>query len=1227
MAINRDKVYDGAIKLLQASKYDKAIVEFQKLIAEDGKDVRTLLKIAETLHVKMGKRKEALEHYDRAANIYTEQGFFMRAVAVFKQMLTIDGTNPDIHLRLAELYQQLNHGSQCLLHYQHVVQLYEQQDRSSDTLGILKRMVDLDPENLQSRIKVAELFAQSGQMLEANTEIRSAYDFLKIQQRHDDALRVGEKVLAWDPNATDVARELANVYMARGDAKQALPKLQMCFRLDPRNLEVLDLIAKAFLALEQTPKTISVYKEMARIYEGNNDSFNARTAWERVLELSPGDDDAETALGLRSASLAVVVPRATTVAKASPEDDQLARLLTETDVYVKYGLREKAIEHLDKIFSIRPDHIPGLEKLKQLQTQTKQPAAVVETLKRLILRGEELGHPKVAEWRAELARGDAPRGREVTAATKQVPPAARRDFSSEGEVFVVDEEAPPAPPAVALRSSPVAQPVPPTLPTFAAPPAGRPDLIRGRPADNGIDPRTMLQARPGAMPNMLASLDEPLEPATRPQTRSASPSFSMASPLDASGAALNGHGSEPYNDELPPDEGMVQTLALPMPQLPRQPAGAPRAATTSSPPAAAGAFDADADALVREALGMPDDPGLPGLPEAMHTAGWRPPLSSSSEGLPADELVLEQEDADFDQATVSLALPAVTAPPPFGSAPGSFDDDEIDALAAQAVQDALPIGSTPARPRPISAPSAGGTPGILGDRSPSEPAAAFVDDDLPAPAWTPPPPPRLPAEFSADDDGFDERTVAYGSGDAGVAAPAMSPHGFDDEDNIETGERKAVSAPGPLPRTELPPSSKRPVLPSFATPAVGLGAALVAPRASSEHEPPSGTSEFDPNEFDLPSDVKAILAARPAAAAPPLSDDAGASDVTGSFAVIETGRYDQIPSLASMDAEALIETAPPPSLQLGASSAPLADFEDAGLDLPSQSRSLFQVARGFEDDPANTFFGDELAEAEFFIQQDLLDEAREILTPILEDIEDSLRVQHMLARVAAKEAGEPEPPAPWEQKLIDEVGAQLDDMAALSPNVETSGPHQVSVAEVLSQFKKGVAETVPEDDAATHYDLGIAYREMGLLDDAISEFEIAARAPGRSADSFYVIALVQLEQGRVDDALAALERAFFSPSASRGQKAAAEYERGVIFDERKMSGREGLVCLKRSKHLGGNAPDLDRRIAALQAVYGDVDVPDLVDVAAARGKGINGNGAHKPNVAGAPGRPKNIDYV
>ena len=1068
MAINRDKVYEGAMKLLAAGKFDKGIVELQKLTAEDPKDVRTLLKIAETLHVKMGKRKEALETYDKAASLYSEQGFFLKGVAVFKQMLSVDATNPDLHLRLAELYQQMGYGSQCIHHYQQVVVLFEQQGRIRDTLAILKRMVDLDPENLQSRVKLAELYFHEGMGQEAVVEMRQAFAFLNSQERYDDALRVGEKVFAWEPTAVDMARELGIIYMKRGEAKNALTKLQLCFKQAPRDLEVLWLIASAFLALDQHQKTVSVYKEMARIHDSDGNQADGRGMWERVLELAPGDDEAEGALGRRQ----VVAPAAPAVPRMSAEDEQLQRLLTETDVYVKYGLRDKAIEHLNKIFDMRPDHLPAMEKLRQLQNKTNQKAAAVETLRRMVQKGGEISHPKLAEWSAELAR---------VAVSVPTAPAPRQP--PQGEQAAAAGEDPAADVATTLQTRRAANMLA-SVPSMMATPSRRPVPPRDEPLDEPFD----------------EPFDEPLAPskAVTPPTSNTRHAQSHAHRPPPAPLAANEEEFDAPTGNLP----LNVAPALPNAPFPKP---VPVAIVDDGDDDDDDDDQAKADQVVRASL----------------QSG-----STSFTGHGSDE-------------NLAKTPAAVVGPPDVPtSAPAFLDDDAamLDDLAAQAVQEAMPT-----RPQE-AAPSLGLSHDELGElesfaRIASQEGAPPVD---------------------ADDD-FGGRTVVYGGPDWQQQLSVMkgSARLTVDDSLLETGEHRAAAV-----RSDDNSGVRHTAMNTELTGDAAL------PAADFPHPGEVHADEFNPDEFDLPDDVKASLNA-----VPPRSGGIVGTGLVGNGFDVQhesTGAFalGDIPSLASMDAEAVLE--------LDVRQSAPASTNDAGDDAGdvSRSRALFAPEQGFEDDPANTFFADELAEAEFLIQQDLLDEAREILEPILDEIDDSQRVKHMLARISAREAGEPEPRPPWQQRLMDDVAAEA------APVRDLSDPGQVSVGEVLSQFKKGIAETVADDDSSTHYDLGIAYREMGLLDDAVGEFETASKSPAKAADSWFLIGLVRMEQGRPDDALNALDRAVSAPTASQSQQAAAEYQRGVVlFDQQK--GPLALAAFKRSKSMGGSASDLDRRIQSL----------------------------------------------
>ncbi len=75
--------------------------------------------------------------------------------------------------------------------------------------------------------------------------------------------------------------------------------------------------------------------------------------------------------------------------------------------------------------------------------------------------------------------------------------------------------------------------------------------------------------------------------------------------------------------------------------------------------------------------------------------------------------------------------------------------------------------------------------------------------------------------------------------------------------------------------------------------------------------------------------------------------------------------------------------------------------------------------------------------------------------------------------------------------LAEEVAREIETAGAAEP-VEVEAP---TVEEIVASFKQGVAENLSPEDYDTHYNLGIAYREMGLIEEAIGEFEIAIKSP------------------------------------------------------------------------------------------------------------------------------------
>jgi tetratricopeptide (TPR) repeat protein len=91
--------------------------------------------------------------------------------------------------------------------------------------------------------------------------------------------------------------------------------------------------------------------------------------------------------------------------------------------------------------------------------------------------------------------------------------------------------------------------------------------------------------------------------------------------------------------------------------------------------------------------------------------------------------------------------------------------------------------------------------------------------------------------------------------------------------------------------------------------------------------------------------------------------------------------------------------------------------------------------------------------------------------------------------------------------LEDQLFEEDDDEAATQPESEES------LEDVFAAFRRHVEEEVGDEDHRTHYDLGIAYKEMGLLNEAIHEFRISAAAPDLKRDSVSMLALCHRENG------------------------------------------------------------------------------------------------------------------
>ena len=139
----------------------------------------------------------------------------------------------------------------------------------------------------------------------------------------------------------------------------------------------------------------------------------------------------------------------------------------------------------------------------------------------------------------------------------------------------------------------------------------------------------------------------------------------------------------------------------------------------------------------------------------------------------------------------------------------------------------------------------------------------------------------------------------------------------------------------------------------------------------------------------------------------------------------------------------------------------------------------------------------------------------------------------------------------------------------------------VDLSDLLSAFQAGVREQVQADDAASHYDLGMTYRQMGLLDEAVAEFRLAARDPQFSIKCTDMLGRCLLERGDFGAAIAEFERGLALPGITPESTLAFRYSLGLVLEA---SGRpmEALEQFEAVFATQPNYPDVAAKIRELR---------------------------------------------
>ncbi|MFQ5329485.1 MAG: tetratricopeptide repeat protein [Thermodesulfobacteriota bacterium] len=282
----KSKIFDKAQKYIQKGYLDRAIDEYRKVLRAKPGDVSTRLRVGD-LFVKIGKEDEAIEEYHEVARTLTQNGFYLKAIAVYKQILKLDPPNLDMRYRLAELYARQDLIADAISEYDILARHFESKGKREDTLNIIKKMLEIDKENVGIRLRLAEIYEQSGFQEDATFEFASAAERLI----EDGKIEKAEKLLL---NLYNRGEKQLKVLEGLGAVAKEKGERELFLRYSRELIELYDKLGEVDKERELSTELLTLFPEESDVV-ADMLSRGEETSMEDSGsgEVEAGDDGAE----------------------------------------------------------------------------------------------------------------------------------------------------------------------------------------------------------------------------------------------------------------------------------------------------------------------------------------------------------------------------------------------------------------------------------------------------------------------------------------------------------------------------------------------------------------------------------------------------------------------------------------------------------------------------------------------------------------------------------------------------------------------------------------------------------------------------------------------------------------------------------------------------------------------------------------------------------------------
>jgi pilus assembly protein FimV len=409
MAFNKNKALESALKYLNQGKVAQAIGEYQQILRHDAKDQATLMTVGD-LFARQGDMPQAIEYFERLAQVYLSDGFNSKAIAIYKKIAKLAPAELAPLERLADLYVQQGVLSEARPLFLQIAEAHLKANRAPKAVEVLHRLLEVEPENPRVQMRLAELYNVMGQKKEA------ALTYLNYAQRlfeRDDAgeaAKLIERALEVDPSNPTALLLKAKILSTSSKPEHAIPILERHPEADEGG-DVTNLLLDIELKSGQTQKAAErARKQLAR---GHLHTAHLQKVAETLIEGGKLDEALVLLQELRAPMI------------EAGEQDKFLKLLTSTterhtgqieplEMLVDFCRHTSdsfrlpdALGKLSDAYAEAGDYTRAEELIQELIDKNKDDERLVERLHQLRARSNGGVAPPAKTMSAEVAAASA----------------------------------------------------------------------------------------------------------------------------------------------------------------------------------------------------------------------------------------------------------------------------------------------------------------------------------------------------------------------------------------------------------------------------------------------------------------------------------------------------------------------------------------------------------------------------------------------------------------------------------------------------------------------------------------------------------------------------------------------------------------------------------------------------------------------------------------------------